>query len=470
LSYATFSQTEPKASSSSPVHNLNTGLNYTTIQDAINANETLDGQTILVDAGVYNESLLINKSISLKGENKGDTILNATFQFPPPPDYIEAAMVNITASNVEIAGFNLMGEYFNKISTSSCSNIAIKDNIVTSTGTCIALSSGNNCTVANNIIFGGGLEGNNLIVLTSCSGCVIDNNTVLNACYDGISLDSSDHNLIRGNQIHSNGCGVYLAGSNENVIFNNNITGPYSGSGVTFDVGSFANTVFSNIISDCWNLFRMMKCGENTIFHNWFGMSDGDRVYGWDYGNSDYWNFSSEGNYWSDYNGTDANQDGIGDVPYTFPSNNIDYYPLMGASENFTSARAPNYDVQTVSNSTISNFYFNGTAINFDVSGENGTTGFCRICIPMALIGTDYKITVNGTEIQYKLLPNSNSTHSYLYFTYHQSTQEVIITPEFPSFLILPLFMTATLLAVIVYRKKHKAFRKSLEDRERTSL
>jgi len=34
-------------------------------------------------------------------------------------------------------------------------------------------------------------------------------------------------------------------------------------------------------------------------------------------------------------------------------------------------------------------------------------------------------------------------------------TGEIITIPEFPSFLILPLFMTATLLAVIVYRRKH---------------
>ncbi len=31
----------------------------------------------------------------------------------------------------------------------------------------------------------------------------------------------------------------------------------------------------------------------------------------------------------------------------------------------------------------------------------------------------------------------------------------VWIVPEFPSFLILPLFMIATLLAVIIYRRKH---------------
>ncbi len=451
LSYARFSQPEPKAADSFPAHNISTGLNYNTIQDAINANETLNGQTVLVDAGVYSETIVINKSISLIGDNRNNTILDATV----PAGSFGTSMVNITASNVEIAGFNLTGWYFIKISASYCSNITIRDNVLTAMGTCVFLSSGNDCVIADNMIVGGGLEGNDLVVLASCSGCVIDNNTVLNACYDGISLDSSDHNLIRSNQIHSNGCGVYLAGSSENVIFDNNITGPYSGSGVTFDIGSSANTVSSNIISDCWNLFRMIKCEKNTIFHNWFGMSDGDRVYGWDYDNTGYWNFSSEGNYWSDYNGTDVNQDGIGDVPYTFPSNNIDYYPLMGAFEDFT---ASNYDVQTVSNSAISNFHFNGTAINFDVSGENGTTGFCRICIPTALIGTSYKILVNGTEVQYKLLPNSNSTQSYLYFTYHQSTQEIIITiPEFPSFLILPLFIIATLLSATIFRRRRNS-------------
>ena len=36
-----------------------------------------------------------------------------------------------------------------------------------------------------------------------------------------------------------------------------------------------------------------------------------------------------EGNYWSGYNGTDSDFDGIGDTPYIIDSNNIDHYPLM---------------------------------------------------------------------------------------------------------------------------------------------
>jgi hypothetical protein len=134
----------------------------------------------------------------------------------------------------------------------------------------------------------------------------------------------------------------------------------------------------------------------------------------------------------------------------------MDYYPLMGAFRNFT---ASGYDVQTISNSTISDFHFNGTAISFDVLGENGTIGFCRICIPTALIGTDYRILVNGTEVPFHLLPISNSANSYLYFTYHHSTQEIVIIPEFPPFHILPLPMIATAWAVMIYRRKRSRLR-----------
>jgi hypothetical protein len=112
------------------------------------------------------------------------------------------------------------------------------------------------------------------------------------------------------------------------------------------------------------------------------------------------------------------------------------------------------YSTETVCNSTISDFQFNGTAIAFNVTGENGTTGFCRISIPTALISGTLTVFVNGTEVPYKLLPESNSTNSYLYFTYSHSTEQIFIVPEFPSFLMLPLFMIATLLAVMVYKKR----------------
>jgi hypothetical protein len=103
----------------------------------------------------------------------------------------------------------------------------------------------------------------------------------------------------------------------------------------------------------------------------------------------------------------------------------------------------------------MSDFQFNSTAIMFNVTGDDGTTGFCRICVPTALMNETYKVFVNGTEVSCNLLACSNSTHSYLYFNYTHSTQHVIIVPEFLSLLILPLFMIITLLAVIAYGRKH---------------
>jgi nitrous oxidase accessory protein NosD len=44
------------------------------------------------------------------------------------------------------------------------------------------------------------------------------------------------------------------------------------------------------------------------------------------------WDDGKEGNFWSDYNGTDANHDGIGDTPYVFDVQNEDRYPLMESS------------------------------------------------------------------------------------------------------------------------------------------
>jgi hypothetical protein len=92
--------------------------------------------------------------------------------------------------------------------------------------------------------------------------------------------------------------------------------------------------------------------------------------------------------------------------------------------------------------------------LEFNVIGAEGSTGFCRVSFATAMMNGTYHVSVNGTKVRYTLLPCSDANYTYVYFTYTHSTEEVIITPEFPSLLILPTFMVVTLLAAIFYRRK----------------
>jgi hypothetical protein len=138
-----------------------------------------------------------------------------------------------------------------------------------------------------------------------------------------------------------------------------------------------------------------------------------------------------------------------------FYSYNVTYYtpPIVPHTCNVT----------VISNSTISDFvapiwieHLEVIFLQFNVSGAEGSNGFCRVSFPTAMMNGTYHVSLNGTEIPYTLLPCSDANTSYLYFNYTHSTQEVTIIPEFPSFTILPLFFMATLLAVITCRRKHR--------------
>jgi len=65
---------------------------------------------------------------------------------------------------------------------------------------------------------------------------------------------------------------------------------------------------------------------NNIIYHNSF-KDNIKQVYS--HSSTNVWDNGCQGNYWSDYNGTDSNGDGIGDTPYIIDANNQDNYPLM---------------------------------------------------------------------------------------------------------------------------------------------
>jgi parallel beta-helix repeat protein len=233
------------------------------------------------------------------------------------------------------------------------------------------------------------------IDLTERSNATIKNIRI-SLFYYGIRLYDSSNNSITGNNIANNWCGICLYYSSNNIIFHNNFV-------------DNAREVYSYISVNVWD--------------------DG---------------YPSGGNYWSDYTGVDlfggpyqnmTGGDGIGDTPYTIDANNQDRYPLMAPFSTFEAGvwDGTAYNVDVVSNSTVSDFKFNvdNKSISLKVTGDDGTVGFCRVTIPKDLlwVDDDWTILVDSQPItDYTKIEDANYT--YLYFTYSHSTKTVVKPPS----------------------------------------
>jgi len=118
--------------------------------------------------------------------------------------------------------------------------------------------------------------------------------------------------------------------------------------------------------------------------------------------------------------------------------------------------------VITVGNSTISNFIFNSTAksISFSVSASTGSTGFCNVTIPEALLGPPY--TVKMDNIQTEPVISSNGTHTVIHLSYTHSVHTIkivgsTIIPEFSTNALLLFSACAISFLTILIKKRKKS-------------
>jgi len=115
--------------------------NYTKIQYAINASS--NGDTVYVYNGTYYENLIVNKSITLVGEDRDITIING----------YGSDAVNISVNDVKIIGFTI-DNGLSGIRVYSSSNSVIKENIIQHSNYGIYLNnkSKNNVIYHNNFL------------------------------------------------------------------------------------------------------------------------------------------------------------------------------------------------------------------------------------------------------------------------------------------------------------------------------
>ncbi len=371
--------------------------NFSSIQEAINA--ASQGDTIYVHSGIYYENAVVNKTVLLIGENRNSTLIDGNHT---------GHVVQITASNVKIANFTVQ-----------------------------------NC-------------GHDYHGIYVWNGSVSNKISVNNMKGDirGIVLQSSDSNVVSENMITGSDFGILIMDSSNNTIYKNNITRNYY-DGIQVS-SSFNNTISENRIT--WNNhhgIRLLNSFNNELYHN--NIADNFIQANASSSYTNFWDNGIEGNYWSDYDSTIADQDGIGNTPYEINENNTDHYPLLGMFSSFTTSLG--CDVNVISNSTVKDFeYFeSNTTIRMQVSNTTSyqTHGFCRVCISHALMNETYQVTVDGAEpyyVNYTLYDDGENR--WIYFSYEHSQLEIVIIPEFPSLIILPLLTIATLLAVILRKRK----------------
>lgn len=459
---------------------------FVSVFDAVEA--ASEGDTIYVKSGTYSEyTLVIDKTLSLIGEDPKNTVIENTDT--------NSATIKFDANYVKITGFTITGAFRGIEGTGN--NTQIIDNIIIAEGNRLTLS-GSHQTIAQNVIkapdnattmlsprgtaFGTACgirccgSYNNIcanefagpslesIMLESCINVVYGNN-IKNS---GFMKVYGDRNIISGNNMTGATVGIWIYTGSNNIICANRIT---NGDGLSISSG-YENTLYANHVTNSLSGVSIERLQShldykkgpwtmnNTIYKNNF---INNTYQASTYNDTNIWDNGIEGNFWSDYTGKDSNGDGIGDTPYVIASNRQDNYPLMAPITIFDAGtwEWTQYNVSIISNSTISDFSFNpeeGSFIRFNVEGEAGTTGFCRVTIPKDLLNTEdyWTVLVDGNPVTPTVKEDANNT--YLYFTYRHSikTVEIIGTdaiPEFPSWLILPLFLMTVLFAVALKKR-----------------
>jgi parallel beta-helix repeat protein len=182
--------------------------NYTKIQDAIN--DASDGDTVYVFSGLYKEeTIIIQKSLHLIGEDKNTTILEEKNP--------KSTVIAIYSENVRVEGFTIKN-----IERAGIYTFA------------------NNATIVGNIFLD----------------------------VDDAMVIQNDYHIIENNMISSRIHGIYLQWSNESYVSNNIIS--ECSYGIIF-FSAYRNTIYGNILKNnsvgvfVWSYYAR---GNNIIKNN----------------------------------------------------------------------------------------------------------------------------------------------------------------------------------------------------------
>jgi len=274
--------------------------NYAKIQWAIG--NASDGDTIFVRAGTYYEHVVVNKTVSLIGENRSTTIIDGNRTWDP--------VIRIVADNVTITGFTLQSGGPYGIGLYLCENArgnVVYGNIISNNADGILIWSSNNNTVFNNLITSNWIHG--LLLAYSVNNTLKSNNLTENPYNFGVMGNLLEHfihnldisNTVNGKPIYywvnqadkqipidagyvgiinsthitvkdlaltNNWQGILLAYTTNSIIHNVNITSSWKGI-YLYNQDAYGNNTISNniLFNDAWGI-ELSRSSGNAIKNN----------------------------------------------------------------------------------------------------------------------------------------------------------------------------------------------------------
>jgi parallel beta-helix repeat protein len=286
------------------------------------------------------------------------------------------------------------------------------------------------------------------IMVNNGSNVLLTNNTIINTRHPGVFVSNvgiyivgGSSNKVIGNNLENNSDGLSFSRTRDNVVTENNITANHGWfleftCGISFFDAS-NNLIFNNNFIDNYN-----------DLGNYAQVGSRDSINMWDDG--------IVGNYWSDYDGIDANRDGIGDMPYEVDSENTDRYPLIKPSS--ISVYLQKTTPPKVALLSPINQVFNESSVSliFTVDKQVNWMGYSLDC--------QDNVTVTGNVTLSELTNGVHNVTVYAEDTFgNEGASETIIfnidVPEpFPTILVVAAAVTAAVFGIglLINFKKRK--------------
>ena len=302
--------------------------------------------------GTWEDPYLI-ENVTVDAQNSGSSIF-----IENTDDYF--IIHNCTIINGEASG-GQAGIKLNYVS-----NGTINQNMITENYAGMYLSNVENITVIDNDIIDNAGQG---IVLFHSNKNFILENFQTGSNYYGLFLNAnSNNNSIIGNTFQNNtvqptyGEGIRILNSKDNDIINNILIN--NNKGIRIENNSNNNTIIQNVIESnsdygAFVIANTQSSTDNLFYLNTF---ENPACNGYDNGTDSLWDNGTIGNYWSDYGGVDANDDGIGDTPYSLSGvgGGIDNFPIWDDGDSIS-------PVVTIL-SPLDNSHYNTTAPTYSIN------------------------------------------------------------------------------------------------------